>query len=278
MSLLGRVLARVRSSEDRSRCGVVGFGCRRSSVRLGLLGTIARDCTAGTSLVISSLYSTNLATQFYERSWPQMLHAVATLLKANNIHMLRAVDGLDTQVNEQAPLIASTREAPALFFWVLFGLSFEALCATPPPSGSTSIAAVQEIALESVVGLIRPEVSGTTLLERSLFEELCNLCYRLAITEGPTIKVHVMHIALQLATTFNKELIKKGAVDGWVLGFLQDVLVLTPFVRSASIKSDDIMTQCLRVATCVLSEAVPSSSSPSSRGGFSRHPLEPRLT
>lgn len=138
-----------------------------------------------------------------------MLHAVATLLKSNNIHILRAIDGIDTQINEQAPLVSSTRDQPALFFWVLFGLSFEALCAAPPPSGGTSAEAVQAIALEAVVGLIRPEVSGTALLEKSLFEELCNLCYRLAITEGPAIKEHVMQIVLQLAKNFAKDLLRK---------------------------------------------------------------------
>jgi hypothetical protein len=139
-----------------------------------------------------------------------MLHAVATLLKSDNQHILLALDGLDTQsrTDTPAPLIAhsSARGSPALFFWVLFGISFEALCTAPPPSGTTSPVALQAIALEALVGLIRPEVSGPALLEKSLFEELCNLCYRLAITEGPTIKSHVMQIVLQLAKNFAKDL------------------------------------------------------------------------
>lgn len=137
-----------------------------------------------------------------------MLHAVASLLKANNVHILLAIDGIDTKVDQQAPLVSSTRQEPALFFWVLFGLSFEALC-TAPPSGATSAAQVQAIALEALVGLIKPEVSGSALLEKSLFEELCNLCYRLAITEGPAIKAHVMQVVLQLAKNFSKELLAK---------------------------------------------------------------------
>lgn len=142
-----------------------------------------------------------------------MLNAVATLLKANDHNILRAIDGLDTTAQDVAPLIANgtTRTEPALFFWVLFGLSFEALCAAPPPSGDVSADAVQSIALEAVVGLIRPEVSGTALLDTGLFEEVCNLCYRLAITEGPSIKIQVMEIALLLAQTFSKALLKKEA-------------------------------------------------------------------
>lgn len=140
-----------------------------------------------------------------------MLHAVATLVKSNSIPMLRAIDGLDSTTSEAGPLVASTRTTPALFFWVLFGLSFEALCAAPPPSGGTDPVLVQAIALEAVVALIRPDVSGTALVETGLFEELCNLCYRLAITEAPAIKSQVMEIALSLARTFSQELLKSEA-------------------------------------------------------------------
>ena len=48
-------------------------------------------------------------------------------------------------------------------------------------------------------------------LDTGLFEELCNLCYRLAITEGPAIKVHVMEVAVLLAKTFSKDLLRKEA-------------------------------------------------------------------
>lgn len=130
-----------------------------------------------------------------------MLHAVGSLLKTNNVHMLRAVDGLETaptSKDDEAPLISTKgRDSPALFFWVLFGLSFEALCGGVP--------SVHVIALEALVGLLRTEVSGPALFETSLFEEVCNLCYRLAITEGPEIKARVMEIVLVLASNFSKQ-------------------------------------------------------------------------
>ena len=139
--------------------------------------------------------------KFYERSWPQMLHAVGNLLKTNNVHMLRAVDGLDTMPtskDDEAPLISTKgRDTPTLFFWVLFGLTFEALCG--------GVASVQIVALDALVGLLRTEVSGPALFETTLFEEVCNLCYRLAITEGPEIKARVMEIVLVLAANFSKK-------------------------------------------------------------------------
>ncbi|SGY11546.1 BQ5605_C090g13049 [Microbotryum silenes-dioicae] len=177
--------------------------------------------------------SRETALPFYERSWPQMLHAVGTLLKAGNAHMLRAVDG-----------------KPAEYFWVLFGLSYEALCATPPPAGTTSPLEVQTIALEALAGLIRPQVSGPALVEKGLFDEVCNLCYRLAITEGPEVKVHVMDIAVQMARNYEGEGVESG---------------------ESSLAEDSKMRRCLQIATCVLRESVPSTSSSPKRESRARY-------
>lgn len=150
-----------------------------------------------------------------------MLHAVGTLLKANSPLMLRAVDGLDTSLTSTNPKSSTKgRDEPALFFWVLFGLSFEALCGGQP--------SVQVIALDALVGLMRTEVSGPALLEASLFEEVCNLCYRLAITEGPEIKQRVMEIVLVLAGNFAKEASRKeGEAPRWALSSSSDGFKLT---------------------------------------------------
>lgn len=137
-----------------------------------------------------------------------MLHAVATLLKASDPHMLRAMDGNsstgEASKADTASLPSPHRSEPALYFWVTFGLAFEALCSSPP-AGSTPASTVQSIALEAVVGLIRPDIAGTALKDTSLFEEVCNLCYRLAITEGLEIKMRVLEIALSLSRVFIKE-------------------------------------------------------------------------
>lgn len=205
-----REYARVRTDPDAASSDSGAGGAAFDSVYSGLSRETALPVsTVSSTLIPESTLKPSYLFQFYERSWPQMLQAVASLLKANNPHILLAIDGIDTLPDQKAPLVSSTRDSPALFFWVLFGLSFEALCTAPPPSGNTSVATVQSIALEALVGLIRPEVSGSTLLEKSLFEELCNLCYRLTITEGPGIKIHVMQIVLGLARNFAKELIKK---------------------------------------------------------------------
>ncbi|GAA6032931.1 hypothetical protein JCM8097_000054 [Rhodosporidiobolus ruineniae] len=189
--------------------------------------------------------SRETALPFYERAWPQMLHAVATLLKASDSNMLRAMDGLDAA----SPLPSPTRGDPALFFWVLFGLAFEALCTAAPGSGLNS-SSLQSIALEALVGLLRPDVSGQVLkTDEGVFDEVANLCYRLAITEGPAIKVRVAEIAVGLARLF-----------------IKDVPVGAAGTNGASLdgdaaRNDPHLSQCLRLATTVLRESIPATMS-----------------
>jgi len=192
-----------------------------------------------------------------------MLHAVATLLKASNPHLLRAIDGLDPN-DESAPLPSPHRGDPALFFWVLFGLSFEVLCSSSS-AGATSAAAVQAIALEELVGLTRPDVAGSVLQDAALFDEVCNLCLRLAITEGPEIKARVLEIAIGLAQ-----------------GFLRDLSDTAVGVNGAAVPADEAargdvkLMQCLRIATTVLRESIPATTSGSKRASCRRSRLAAR--
>ncbi|KAK4049254.1 hypothetical protein OIO90_005543 [Microbotryomycetes sp. JL221] len=199
----------------------------------------ASDSGAGGS-AFDSVYSglsRETALPFYEQSWPSMLHAIGVLLRDNNELALMAVNGGDQDEDSiQRKLISADndRNEPAQYFWILFGLSFESLC--------TGEAGVQEMALESLAGLVRRPVSGTALFQPGLFDELCNLCFRLAITEGPSVKARVMDIVLQLASLASSS---PTLVNG----------------SSSKEPSDARMIQCLRVATCILRETVPSSSS-----------------
>ncbi|KAM0791957.1 hypothetical protein ACM66B_004208 [Microbotryomycetes sp. NB124-2] len=188
----------------------------------------ASDSGAGGS-AYDSVYSglsRETALPFYEQSWPSMLHAIGVLLREGNELAFLAVDDNDV------PKGTTQRQEPAAFFWILFGLSFEALCTGAP--------GVQEMALESTAGLIRREVSGSALLEPGLFDELCNLCFRLSITEGPSVKARVMDMLIQMSTLASSS----DAVNG-----------------TSSDSTNTKMTQCLRVATCLLRETIPSSSS-----------------
>ncbi|GAA5946242.1 hypothetical protein JCM3765_000165 [Sporobolomyces pararoseus] len=226
-----REYARVRTDPDAASSDSGAGGAAFDSVYSGL--------------------SRETALPFYERAWPQMLHAVATLLKASDPHMLRAMDGNTSNKgaeDQKAELPSPHRSEPALYFWVTFGLAFEALCSSPP-SGTTSASTVKSIALEAVVGLIRPDIAGTALKDPELFEEVCNLCYRLAITEGLEIKMRVLEIALGLSRVFIQEVTAASSANGSVI--------------DSPARNDSKLTQCLRVATTALRESIPATSSSS---------------
>lgn len=175
-----------------------------------------------------------------------MLSAVASLLKQSDPNVLKAVNGANEE-EKASDTALLTRNEPALFFWVLFGLSYEALCTGSQGSSEISPAAVQSAALDALDGLIRREVSGNALTETALFDEVCNLCYRLAITEGPEVKQRVMDVAVSLAKLFATAPAASVGTNG--------------SSSASSLPKDGKLTQCLRVATCVLRESVPTTSS-----------------
>ncbi|BGP10695.1 hypothetical protein JCM10049v2_006587 [Rhodotorula toruloides] len=204
------------------------------------------DAGAG-GAAFDSVYSglsRETALPFYERSWPQMLHAVATLLKASNPHMLRAIDGLD---DKSDTLPSPHRSDPAVFFWTVFGLSFEALC-TAPSSANSAGTTIQTVALDALGGLFRPDVAGTALNDEGLFDEVCNLCLRLALTEAAEVKARVLDITVGLVQLFVRDLPASGAVNGSDL-------------NDKAARGDRRLTQCLRIAVAAFRESVPATSS-----------------
>ncbi|GEM12259.1 clathrin-coated vesicle protein [Rhodotorula toruloides] len=203
------------------------------------------DAGAG-GAAFDSVYSglsRETALPFYERSWPQMLHAVATLLKASNPHMLRAIDGLEDKSDS---LPSPHRSDPAVFFWNVFGLSFEALCTTPS-SANSAATSIQTIALEALGGLLRRDVAGTVLNDQGLFDEVCNLCLRLALTEAAEVKARVLDITARLVQLFVRDLPASSAIND-----------LDANDKAARV--DRRLIQCLRIAIAVLRESVPASS------------------
>jgi len=106
-------------------------------------------------------------------------------MQANDREMVAAMDGLD-----MPPTIPmSKRKEPTMFFYILFGLVFEALSS----SASSSTAA----ALETLKCLVRPEYSGNAIRGGGVvYEEFISMCYRIGMTENASLVgklVEVMH-------------------------------------------------------------------------------------
>lgn len=124
-----------------------------------------------------------------------MLNAVATAMETRDPFILGAMEGVD-DVSAASSTARRTGPEPTTMFFVIFGLVYEALSASIPhsepssgASGSTSF-----IALRAMKHLVRREYSGRALLEPTIFDELINLWYRIALTEPPSLQIQLVEV------------------------------------------------------------------------------------
>lgn len=171
---------------------------------------------------------------YYAESWPVILDAVATAMEARDPSILGAMDGVD-DVKAPPAVDRSSRSEPTTMFFVVFSLVYETLSTSTPysgtplaPSGVTSL-----IALRAMKSLVRREYSGKALLEPTIFDELLNLWYRMAMTEPPALQIRLV------------EVIRVFAIE-----------------QGRGIKASDDVTSpemvCLRVCSYILKNAIPS--------------------
>lgn len=120
------------------------------------------------------------------------------MMKAQDPYILSAMDGKEGQ-----PTVTSTqREGPAAFFFVIFGLIYEALAeSSTSSSASGSANTVTIAALEALDSLVRPDYAGKAILDSAVFDEFTTLCYRMAMMESAEVHIPLARVVSSLATT-----------------------------------------------------------------------------
>jgi len=148
------------------------------------------------SFFVTSIHGINFEFQYYSEAWAIILQAVATAMQANNPHILAAMDGKEYTAANKDLVLDSDRKEPTTFFFVVFGLVYEALATASADSSTTSTARQSEVtsALQALKFLVRPEYSGTAIMEPTIFEEFISLCYRMGMTESAGIQVHLIEM------------------------------------------------------------------------------------
>ncbi|KAJ1026819.1 hypothetical protein NDA16_002116 [Ustilago loliicola] len=178
---------------------------------------------------------------YHERSWHTILQAVTGLLHDNDARALAAMDGETNPATAGSNAAApppKVRSEPCLFFFVLYGLAFEALATR----SSNSVESVQEgkvmrISLRAMTALSKPQMAGSTLLQDTLFLELCNLWYRLVMTEPPAVQISVLETIGGMAASYGK-LLLSGEDEA--------------AAEAGKLPNEAKLSQCLRVVVCVL--------------------------
>ena len=105
-------------------------------------------------------------------------------MDAKDPHILAAMNG--KEVNHQNPqgvaTTASDRREPTAFFFVIFGLFYEAIATASADASSESQSGVVVSALMALKFLIRPECSSQAIMEPMIYQEFINLCSRMDMT------------------------------------------------------------------------------------------------
>ncbi|KAG6853042.1 hypothetical protein C0991_007298 [Blastosporella zonata] len=157
------------------------------------------------TVALDSSYSSlgkEVLLPYYTKSWPVILQAVATSMDSADPFILAAIDGQELTPESQ-PTKPGKREEPTAFFYIIFGLVYEALVTSSADSTSSSSArqSLVSSALQALKCLVRPEYSGNAITEPTIFDEFVSLCYRIAMTEPANVQVHLLEMLSSFASS-----------------------------------------------------------------------------
>ncbi|RMZ72794.1 HEAT repeat [Pyrenophora seminiperda CCB06] len=137
--------------------------------------------------------------KFYQDTWLNLVDAIASLIDEDSEFVFDALDG-KTDLSESTPNGKADhinyRDEPVAFFFVLFGLAFEALAGRPGDL-QASKEQILEI-LQALKKILRPSVSGHAIYQEVVFSETMDMLDRLVLTEGLTVQTVVVEITRNL--------------------------------------------------------------------------------
>ncbi|KAH7371998.1 HEAT repeat protein-like protein [Pyrenochaeta sp. MPI-SDFR-AT-0127] len=137
--------------------------------------------------------------KFYQDSWLNLVDAIASLIDEDSEFVFDALDGKtefnESTTNGKADHI-NYRDEPVAFFFVLFGLAFEALAGRPGDL-QASKEQILEI-LQALKKILRPSVSGHAIYQEVVFSETMDMLDRLVLTEGLTVQTVIVQITRNL--------------------------------------------------------------------------------
>ncbi|MCJ1462526.1 hypothetical protein MMC07_001128 [Pseudocyphellaria aurata] len=142
--------------------------------------------------------------KFYQDSWLKLVDAIASLIDQDSNFVFDALDGKtnEVQANSSGSREANInyRDEPVAFFFVLFGISIEALVTKSNNDSSNSEPQTLEI-LSALKKILRPSVSGNAIFQDVVFSETIELFDRLALTEGLDVQLIIVDIVRNLCLT-----------------------------------------------------------------------------
>lgn len=171
--------------------------------------------------------------RFYQDSWLKLVDAIASLIEQDSEFVFDALDGKESEelsTNGQSKLGINYRDEPVAFFFVLFGIAFEALATRP---GQTDSLATQEQTLEILQALkkiLHPSVSGHAIYRDAIFSETMDLLDRLVLTEGLDVQGVIVQIARALCVAHPSARKQDQADNGDLTEDIEQLFELTRII------------------------------------------------
>ena len=185
---------------------------------------------------LDSIYSAlNRETllRFYQDSWLSLVDAIASLIEQDSKFVFDALDGKEsdgpaTNGHSKGNDI-NYRDEPVAFFFVLFGISFEALVTRP---GSDPLATEDQTLhiLQALKKILHPSVSGHAIYREAIFSETMDLLDRLVLTEGLDVQGVIVQIARALCISHPSATKSQGSEDGDLSEDIEQLFELTRII------------------------------------------------
>lgn len=175
--------------------------------------TLALSTGHGSTLVNSSLETPyaglvrDVLMPHYELSWFTMLHAVAVLFGQEDEHIYSAMEGQGHGQVANGSTSSRPASEPTVFFFALYGLTFEALASS---AGSVRESHISTITLLALRFLCTSRYAGSALLQEDLFSDILNLFYRVIMIDSPTVQIKTMEAVAEICISYDRQLLDGG--------------------------------------------------------------------
>ncbi|KAI1654514.1 ARM repeat-containing protein [Daldinia decipiens] len=196
--------------------------------------TLGPPSMSGSLDTIYAALNRETLLKFYQESWLKLVDAIASLIEQDSEFVFDALDGKEADASgtngQSKSADINYRDEPVAFFFVLFGIAFEALATK---SNQVDSLATQEQTLEILQALkkiLHPSVSGHAIYREAIFSETMDLLDRLVLMEGLDVQGVIVEIARALCVAHPSARKQEQQDDGDLSEDIEQLFELTRII------------------------------------------------
>lgn len=196
--------------------------------------TLGPPSLSGSLDTIYAALNRETLLRFYQDSWLKLVDAIASLIEQDSEFVFDALDGKDmdgpSTNGRSTGLDINYRDEPVAFFFVLFGIAFEALATRPGHADSLATHEQTLEILQALKKILHPSVSGHAIYREAIFSETMDLLDRLVLTEGLNVQGVIVEIARALCVAHPSARKKEQPESGDLSEDIEQLFELTRII------------------------------------------------